>query len=83
MAPGGALHRLCFSFLGKHAVGKCEAKKQCGMSGCTKFHHPMLHKNNIVINTMKVIDENKSQVILQIVPVKIRGKKMIETYGFM
>jgi hypothetical protein len=43
------------------------------MSGCTKFHHPMLHKNNIVMETVNVIDENKSQVILRIVLVKIRG----------
>jgi hypothetical protein len=43
----------------------------------------MLHKNKIVMDTVNVIDENKSQVILQIVPVKIRGKRMIETYGFM
>jgi hypothetical protein len=50
------------------------------MSGCTKFHHPMLHKNNIVINTVNVIDENKCKVILRIVPVKIRGKATIETY---
>jgi hypothetical protein len=40
------------------------------MSGCTKLHHPMLHKNNIVMDKVNVIDENKSHVILQIVPVK-------------
>jgi hypothetical protein len=39
----------------------------------------VLHKNNILINTL--IDENKSQVILRIVPVKITGKTTIETYA--
>jgi hypothetical protein len=38
----------------------------------------VLHKNNILINTL--IDENKCKVILRIVPVKIRGKTTIETY---
>jgi hypothetical protein len=75
------LHRLCFSCLGKHAAGKCEGKKSCGMSGCTKFHHSMLHKNNIVMDTANVIAENNSQVILRIVPVKIRGKTTIVTYA--
>jgi hypothetical protein len=41
----------------------------------------MLHKNNIVMDTVNVIDENKSQVILRIVPVKIRGKTTIATYA--
>jgi hypothetical protein len=45
-------------------------------SGCSKLHHPILHKN-----TVNVIDVNKSQVILRIVPVKIRGKTTIETYA--
>jgi hypothetical protein len=49
------------------------------MSRCTEFHHPMLHKNNIVMDTVNVIDENKNQVILRIVPVKIRGKTKIKT----
>jgi hypothetical protein len=40
----------------------------------------MLHKNNIVMKTVNVIDGNKSQVILRIVPVKTRKKKTIETY---
>jgi hypothetical protein len=48
------------------------------MIGCTK---PMLHKNNIVMDKVNVIDENKSQVILRIVPVKIKGKTTIETYA--
>jgi hypothetical protein len=39
------------------------------------------HKNNIVMDTVNVIDENKSQVILRIVPVKIRRKTTIETYA--
>jgi hypothetical protein len=30
---------------------------------------------------VNVIDENKSQVILRIIPVKIRGKTRIETYA--
>jgi hypothetical protein len=70
------LHRLCFSCLRKHAAEKGEAKKPCGMSGCTKFY-----KNNIVMDTVNVIDENKSQVILRIVSVKIRGKTTIKTYA--
>jgi predicted transcriptional regulator len=41
----------------------------------------MLHKNNIVMDTVNVIDENKSQVILRIVPVKIRDNTTIETYA--
>jgi hypothetical protein len=32
------------------------------------------------MDTVNVIDENKSQVILRIVPVKIRRKTTIETY---
>jgi hypothetical protein len=40
-----------------------------------------MHKNNIVMGTVNMLDENKSQVILQIVPVKIRGKTTIETYA--
>jgi hypothetical protein len=51
------------------------------MSGCIKFHHSMLHKNSIVIDTVNVIDENKNQVILRIVMVKIREKTTIETYA--
>jgi hypothetical protein len=60
------LHRLCFS---------------CGMCGSTKFHHPMLQESNIVMDTVNVIDENISQVILRIVPVKIRWKLTIDTYA--
>jgi hypothetical protein len=41
----------------------------------------MLHKNSIVMDTVNVIDENKNQVILRIVWVKIREKTTIETYA--
>jgi hypothetical protein len=54
------MHRLCFLCLEKCSQ-KMRKKKPSGMSGCTKFHHPMLHKNNIVMDTVNVIDENKSQ----------------------
>jgi hypothetical protein len=67
MTPCGATQTIFFM-----------SRKTCGMSGFTKFYHPMLHKNNIVVDTVSVIHANKSQVIMRIVSVKIRRKTTIE-----
>jgi hypothetical protein len=64
MAPGGAAQAMFF-ISRKTSSWKMRSKKTI--------------KNNIVMDTVNVIDENKSQVILRIVPVKIRGKTTIET----
>lgn len=35
--------QLCGACLGGHHFYKCESKKPCGIDGCTKQHHPILH----------------------------------------
>ena len=38
---------LCISCLnGGHQSMKCAKRKQCGVAGCTKPHHPLLHRMN-------------------------------------
>jgi hypothetical protein len=64
MAPGRAAQTMFFM-----------SRKTCSR----QFHHPMLHKKNMLMDTVNVIDENKSQMILRIVPVKIREKMTVET----
>jgi hypothetical protein len=42
-APAGAAQTMFFMY-----------RKPCGMSGYAKFHHSMLHKNNIVMDSVNV-----------------------------
>ncbi|XP_033126818.1 uncharacterized protein LOC117124629 [Anneissia japonica] len=37
--------RACFSCLTVgHTIAKCRRKKQCGVQGCTRLHHNLLHR---------------------------------------
>jgi hypothetical protein len=53
-------HRLCFCCLLNHGRGNCLSKKTCGVNGCTRKHHQMLHK-----------DEKQSGSISGVVSVQI------------
>ena len=43
-------HGLCFRCFGRHWANKCRCTKQCGVNGCTRLHHELLHRT---------IDENR------------------------
>ena len=78
-------HGLCFSCLGRrHWSSQCRLKKKCGVNGCSKSHHALLHS----VPTMEeptqangnpggVVNEHsnashtnsKFQVLLQVVPI--------------
>ena len=37
-------HGLCFRCFGRHWANKCRCTKQCGVNGCTRLHHELLHR---------------------------------------
>jgi hypothetical protein len=63
----------CFICLTKHN-GKCE-QKVCGIDGCTKMHHELLHKTfqNATVST--TLAPRKMKTILKMMSVQIRGPK--------
>lgn len=67
----------CFSCLKKHH-GPCSRKVPCGISGCTRFHHRLLHKSESAVIGQKAITTTVSSrggTILKTVPVNISGPK--------
>ena len=71
----------CFSCLKiGHAVKSCMARKTCGVGGCSKQHHPSLHKEakaeEIASKTvMSSMRGNDSYVSLGFMSVLIKGPK--------
>lgn len=50
-----AKSRLCFTCLGKGHMSKvCRSKKKCQENGCTQFHHKLLHKPIMEVETAQI-----------------------------
>ena len=80
---------LCFRLFGRHWANKCRCTKQCGVNGCIRLHHELLHRTievflllwNHLFNTVsqnlwwKVYMWCKLHLIslLQVVPVTLYG----------
>lgn len=77
--------KLCFRCLkGRHFAYKCYTGQKCGVDGCKRTHHKLLHmpepKDAIVNNDANNVHEmvahqnvSESSVFLRIIPVKISG----------
>jgi hypothetical protein len=57
-------HRLCFCCLLNHGKGNCLSKKPCGVNGCTRKYHQMLHKDEKQPESIHNTNVPASQVIL-------------------
>jgi hypothetical protein len=71
--------RLCYCCLLVHSKGVCQSRKSCGVNECTRFHHPLLHKDEFlhvlrvvtiqiraatVLNTFAICDEGSTNTLL-------------------
>jgi len=64
-----------------HSVGKCFSKKECGVSGCGRLHHRLLHKeevSEVAVETsghatIATGNGDSSYVNLMVVPVVLKG----------
>lgn len=55
--------KLCRTCFGNHHTNNCKKKRNCGVDGCTKIHHQMLHnsRNNTEGTTSKI--DAKQEVV--------------------
>lgn len=82
----------CFTCLKKHH-GMCNPRIPCGVMGCGRFHHQLLHKTDIhrtdnskpeIGATATVMSSKSDGVILKMVPVRLRGPSgEIDIVAFM
>ncbi|XP_062556821.1 uncharacterized protein LOC134221647 [Armigeres subalbatus] len=78
--------KLCFCCLRTHS-GRCDRRQLCPVEGCSRYHHALLHKGEVVtsipsvtqhkpgVNVMKSDQQVVPQALLKMVTVKIRGPK--------
>jgi hypothetical protein len=86
---------ICFICLEKRHRKDCPNKKPCGIGGCQKFHHQLLHNHKIdEISTKKdklnaTIKNSGGNICFKIIPIKIYGKdvcgnpKSVECNAFL
>lgn len=88
-------HRLCRTCLSKHGRRPCKLQKRCGIGGCERRHHPLLHIPKA--DTMK--DEprvegpgvginahhaTEQSTLFRILPVTLhRNGKSVDTFAFL
>ena len=89
---------VCISCLGYgHGIKKCKYRKNCGINGCHRPHHQLLHKDENVndrhseiLNTSSQVDTNchilqsSTNILLKIIPVRLSSQKgNINTYALL
>ncbi|XP_053956131.1 uncharacterized protein LOC128861773 [Anastrepha ludens] len=82
-------NKLCIRCFRKHFLKNCPLHSRCGIDGCTKPHHVLLHSNNSVNPNHKAAvmlhkEEHATKTLLRYVPVILYGKsKCIKTYALI
>ena len=83
---------LCFRCLkGGHRIRECRSQKSCGVDGCQKKHHELVHlakqvfgKGDANQHVKSSHSQRQSQVLLQVVPVTLHGPaKTARTYAML
>lgn len=86
------LNALCRSCLQSHVGRNCRNISECGISGCTSRHHPLLHANHAnprILeragnHTHRSQNNPKNPLLFRVVPVTLSGpQKTIKTYAFL
>uniref|UniRef100_A0A182RLZ1 Peptidase aspartic putative domain-containing protein n=1 Tax=Anopheles funestus TaxID=62324 RepID=A0A182RLZ1_ANOFN len=82
--------KLCHGCLrfSNHQIQNCKLWKGCGVNGCTKRHHPLLHKTKRTAKKHHVqhhdTTNEKKRIYYQITPVTLRnGPLSVKTYAFL
>lgn len=81
--------KCCFScLLANHRVKDCRRRAQCGVDGCTKLHHSLLHTEMLDGNMANHVCSSRSRSLsgahLGFLPVKLVGPKgEVTTYAFL
>ena len=91
-------NQLCFGCLSAgHSLKSCRSSRKCGIEGCSKSHHRMLHQRRPAHQEQKEkpqgTNENEGcsvhvheagQRYYQVIPVTLtNGTKRVETYAFL
>ncbi|XP_054746627.1 uncharacterized protein LOC129251289 [Anastrepha obliqua] len=82
-------NKLCIRCFRKHFLKNCPLHCGCGIDGCTKPHHVLLHSNYSVNPSHKAAvmlhkEEHATKTLLRYVPVILYGKsKCIKTYALI
>ena len=81
------INKLCFCCFGeKHSFRNCPNAKPCGVDGCKKTHHVLIHSAQIVYKKLDTIRTGircapaaSNKGFLQIIPIRIHGPNASET----
>ncbi|XP_058445846.1 uncharacterized protein LOC131427001 [Malaya genurostris] len=87
---------MCLSCLKSsgHILRNCKQQKRCGINGCNRTHHPLIHDDNMRQNQKaeqprKVESSNhhmdsKSNIYYQVIPVTLKnGEQSLDTFAFL
>jgi len=75
-------HRLCGSCFGSHKFHKCFRRKKCGIDGCSREHHVLLHntiENSIVRPGNQSVATDNDESVKQMGSVN-GGKSVVEQH---
>ncbi|XP_055619903.1 uncharacterized protein LOC129764648 [Toxorhynchites rutilus septentrionalis] len=90
--------KICFGCLGTgHMVKDCRRSRRCGLSGCNKHHHRMLHSNPDMEPTPRntsatvpleancnIHKSSANEIYYQVIPVTLQhGRHSVDTYAFL
>lgn len=81
---------LCRQCLNNHGRRRCRINRQCGIEGCERMHHPLLHakpQSPPTENTQHPANthrQSKSPILFRIVPITLYGeRKSVDTFAFL
>ena len=78
---------LCFRCLSssEHRAKECSVRRGCGVDGCLKRHHPLIHGAAPVFVGAAVVGCSSPTVLLQIVPLLVETPKgdIVHTYALL
>lgn len=87
-------NKLCRRCLEKHHTNRCKLTSACGINGCPRRHHPLLHNDDPEMTKEETDKEKKTcnahqtasgeGLLFRIVPVVLYGKqKSLKTFAFL
>ncbi|XP_055594694.1 uncharacterized protein LOC129745574 [Uranotaenia lowii] len=81
---------ICRSCLSCHGRRPCKSAKQCGIGGCQKKHHPLLHENrdaNVEPEATGAVNNHhhaEPSTLYRILPVTLHGNgRTVQVFAFM
>jgi hypothetical protein len=81
--------RICMGCLKStsHGVSQCKTAKECGINGCKRRHHPLIHMETEAVQVaihQTVAPKEVTRIMYKILPIAVKGPKgTVDTYAYL